>query len=94
VESVALCPESIGVGATVMPGAASAESTVTVLAPLLAVTVGLPTEESVTTMQKSRFDSRETAENAALPETSGERVWTTVVSELQVNDAPEYNVAM
>jgi hypothetical protein len=51
VESVALCPESIVVGATVIPGAVSAESTVTWLVPLLAFTAGLPVEESVTTIQ-------------------------------------------
>jgi hypothetical protein len=51
VESVALCPESIVVGATVIRGAVSAESTVTRLVTLPALTDGVPTEESVTTMQ-------------------------------------------
>jgi hypothetical protein len=40
------------------------------------------------------FDPGETAENVALPVTRGERVWTTVTSELQVDDGPEYNVAV
>jgi hypothetical protein len=40
------------------------------------------------------FDPGETAENVALPVPKEERVWTTVMSELQVDDGPESNVAV